>query len=133
MSIQEPVSPWEKKQKEGWEAVWQNPKTQSLISYFSSCSSSIPLTSLKDFQQDFLSDLKSFSFLKERKILYQGQEAHRINLRSSKFQGKRKQMVILLFKKEKCFYVLSFLAHSPDALLKDIKIFDQFIEGFKVL
>lgn len=133
MSFQEPVSPWRKTQKAGWEAVWQHPKSQSLISYFSSCSSSIPFTSLSDFQQDFLSGLQSFSFLKESKILYQGQKAHRINLRSSKFQGKRKQMIILLFKKEDCFYVLSFLVHSSGALSKDIKIFDQFIEGFKVL
>ena len=119
-------------QKEGWETVWQHPRTRSFISYFSSCSSSIPLTSLRDFQQDFLSGLQSFSFLKESKISYQGQEAHRIHLRSPKVQGKRKQMRILLFKKEECFYVLSFLAHSAGALSKDIRIFDQFIDGFKV-
>jgi len=111
--------------------VWQHPKSQSLISYLSSCSSSIPLTSLRDFQQDLLSGLQSFSLLKERKVMYQGEKAHRINLKTSKPQAKRKQMTILLFKKEGCFYVLSFLAHSSSALSKDIEIFDQFIKGFK--
>ena len=119
-------------QKKGWEAVWQHPKSQSVISYFSSCSSSVPLTSLRDFQQDFLSGLQSFSLLKESKTLYQGQEAHRIHLRSSKVQGKRKQMRLVLFKKGECFYVLNFLAYSAGALSKDIRIFDQFIDGFKV-
>ncbi len=133
VSFQQLSSPWEKKKKEGWEAVWQNPNNQSLISYFSSCSSSIPFTSLKDFQQDFLSGLKSVRLLKQKKIFYQKQKAHRLSLRNSGSHKQQHRMEILLFKKEQCFYVLSFLAHSHKALLKDVKIFNQFIKGFKVL
>ena len=133
VSVQELASPWKKKQKEGWEAVWQNSKSQSLISYLSNCSSSNIFTSLKDFQQDFLSGLRSFRFLKRNKIIHQGQSAHRLSLKSVNSLKKIKQMEILLFKKEKCFYVLSFLGHSPSTLLEDIKTFNQFIKGFKVL
>ena len=133
VSFQHPLSPWEKKKKEGWEAVWQNPKNQSLISYFSSCSSSTPFTSLKDFQQDFLSGLKSVRLLKKKKILYQKQKARRLSLKNFGSQKKQHHMEILLFKKEKCFYVLSLLVPSHKVLLEEIKTFNQFIEEFKVL
>ena len=127
-----PPEPYKRAVKEGMDAAWVSSKSNNTLSFFSNCSSANRFTSLKHFQKDLLSDLKDFHILNHKKTTHQGQKTHHLKLNNTHSSKRKINIDIFFFKKENCFYVISFLvSSSQNSDSNEIKIFEDFISEFR--
>jgi len=124
-----PPSPYENIKKEGMDVSWENPTNKSVLSFFSNCSVASRFITLKQFQKELLEGLKGFEVLSQKETSHQEAKAHSLYLEN--LVGKAIYMKLLIFKTEKCFYTLSFLALDKKHILEE-RVFDNFIKGFRV-
>ena len=129
--FQPPPEPYKRVEKEEMDMVWENPENKSTLSFFSNCSRVTRFVPLKQFQKELLDGLKTFQVRSQVETEHQDQKAVYLLLSESGSRSQIMNMEIFLFKKEKCFYVLSFL--KP--LLKEhnidqVSVFENFIKGF---
>ncbi len=127
-----PPLPYKKAQHTNLDALWENAKNKSSLSFFSNCSSSLPFTSLKDLQENILSDLRSFYIFNREKKTHQGQPARYLKLTELNPKKRKKQIELFLFKKGSCFYVLNFIFPKQAKATVDKTIFNNFINAFRV-
>ncbi len=129
--FQPPPEPYQKVEKEEMDMAWENPENNSTLSFFSNCSRVTRFVPLKQFQKELLDGLKTFQVRSQKETEHQDQKAVYLLLSESGSGSQIMSMEIFLFKKEKCFYVLSFL--KP--LLKEynidqVSVFENFVKGF---
>ena len=130
--FQAPSAPYKEMIKEGMDFSWENPKNDNTLSFFSNCSFASQFVSLEQFQKELLEGLKSFRLIDQKQTVHQAQKAHHLYL--SQFGSKKQtiDMEIFLFKKEDCFYVLSFLgSHLSKHESHQIQVFKKFIREFR--
>ena len=129
-----PPSPYKSVSKKGMDASWHNTENNSSISFFSNCFPHESWTPLSQFQQEILSELKSFRIIKTKKTTHKNEKAHHLWLKNSHRQNSTSQqyMQLLLFKKSNCFYVLASLTRGPKQK-KNEQTFQDFIQGFEIL
>ena len=128
--FQTPPPPYQKTTKKGMDFAYENSQNKSIIAFFSNCSASTRWIALTEFQKDLLDSL-NFQVKTHRETTHQNQKAFRISLTKNQERAKGKapqQMELLLFKKETCFYALSFLHPHLTEGLGD---FTHFIKEFK--
>ncbi len=131
--FQAPPKPYRKIVKKGMDFAWENSENGHTISFFSNCSSSTQFTSIEQFQKELLEELKTFRILSQNEIRHQNQKARRLHLEQKSFEKKKMNIKLLLFKKEDCFYTLSFLTSSSSQkdTLDHQQEFENFIEEFR--
>ena len=128
--FKEPPSEYKKKSQKGLDVLWENPTDKSSLSFFSNCSEAHQFTSLGQFQSEILEGLRAFRIIRREQKIHQGQLAHQISLVKTKKQ--KISLQLFLFKKEKCFYTLSFLIPETKTItLKQQQIFKDFIREFR--
>ena len=131
--FQPPSSPYKKVIKKGMDLAWENPKTGDTLSFFSNCSTAVEFSSVAHFQKELLDGLKKFRVLSQRRGLHQGLRARFVSLKQLSSSPEKMNMRLFLFKKENCFYAVSFLtvpsakADSPGRQ----KVFEKFIREFR--
>ena len=127
-----PPPPYKKWAKKGVDAFWKAPKNGSILSFFSNCSSTAPFASLEQFQKDILEDLKRFRVIYRDKTQHQGQKARYLKLSQLGAENLKITVELFLFKKESCFYALSFLSHgTKNPLSFKTLVFKNFIQEFR--
>lgn len=132
VTFKAPPELYKKAVKGGMDAVWVHSNNNDTLSFFSNCSSANRFTSLKDFQEDLLSDLKDFRIVNHKKTTHQGQKAHHLKLSKTYSSEEKTSIDIFFFKKNNCFYVISFLvpsAKSDDS--SKMSVFEGFISEFR--
>ena len=132
--FQAPPPPYKQVTKKGMDFAWEHPKTGNTLSFFSNCSSAVEFTSLKPLKKDLLDGLKGFHLLSQSAGSHQGLPARRLFLKQKARSLRQKMSVtVFLFKKENCFYTVSFLAVlSSKAYIPDRqKVFEDFVREFR--
>ena len=130
--FQAPSAPYKEMVKEGMDVSWENPKNNNTLSFFSNCSFAHQFISLKQFQKELLDGLKSFRLINQKQTIHQDQKAYHLYLSQLELKNQTIGMEIFLFKKEDCFYVLSFLASTVSGRgSRQVQIFKNFIREFR--
>ncbi len=130
--FQAPPAPYKETVKEGMDFSWENPKNDDTLSFFSNCSFANQFVSLESFQKELLDGLNSFRLIDQNQTVHQGQKAYHLYLSQSGLKKQTIGMEIFLFKKEDCFYVLSFLkSHLSKPESHQVQVFKKFIREFR--
>ena len=130
--FQAPNPPYQKIETNTADKAWQNPKNGNTISFISNCSYSNQLMPLKNIQTQILSDLNNFHIVSEHTTSHQNQKALSWIMKNKHKKTNKLQTIktkMLLFKKQDCFYAISFVSSPPHT--ESSHIFDNFIKGFK--
>ena len=130
LKFQPPPAPYKKVIKKGMDLAWENPKTGDTLSVFSNCSSAVEFSSLAHFQKELLEGLKKFRVVSQKEGLHQGLKARFLFLQLWPPSLKKMTMPLFLFKKQNCFYAVSFLNVSSSAHDRQ-KVFEPFIKEFR--
>ena len=129
--FQAPPAPYKLVPQKKMDARWENPADRTALSFFSNCSAVADYTSLKKFQQEILTGLPTFYVTYKKKTSHQNQEAYYLQLKSRRaFKKQKKTMELFLFKKDKCFYALSFLSPQYRGRVKKSPDFKVFVQRF---
>ncbi len=131
--FQPPPEPYKKVIKKGMDLAWENPKTGDTLSFFSNCSTAVEFSSVTDFQKELLDGLKKFRVSSQRSGLHQGLTARFVSLKRFFSSPEKMNMHLFLFKKENCFYTVSFLTVSSAKadFPNRQKVFETFIREFR--
>jgi hypothetical protein len=128
VSFTAPSSPYQILKSTEVDQAWQSPQNGNTIAYFSECNTNIE-TSLDSLAEE------NFSALTEAKV----QKVEKKNtgeidsieaMAEGQVDGTKMNLALLIFKKNKCSYVLSFMA-KPKNFNQDFNIFEKFKGDFR--
>ena len=125
-AYQPPPPPFQFQKSENLDALWWNPKTQSSISYFSSCPKT-GLPSLKEIERGVLSEVENYQILQTQ----QTKNTRRTKIQISDSGGGKTLNSIHTLKTSGCFYILNFVSGSRENFKKDEPVFQKFTARFK--
>lgn len=127
VKFNEPAAPFQKDAKEDVDGAWQNPKNGNVISFLSDCGdkSDPPLDHIVQGTLSGLNDLKIES---EESPMYQGRGARRV-LASGKVDGVPSQIDLMVFKRNTCIYILSYVGVQK-SFPENRQAFQGFLDGF---
>lgn len=128
LSVREPSAPFAKDAQPDVDAAWKNPRNGNMISYLSDCSdpSDPPLDHIV---QSTLSGLSQLQYEGNSSPTFQGREARRV-LASGKVDGVPTEIELLVFKRNMCTYILSYVG-VHNSFAENRADFQKFIDGFK--
>lgn len=128
ISLRAPSSPFTKQSRDDVDAAWKNESNGNVISYISDCQdpSDPPLDSIV---QGVLSGLNQLEIDSRETVTIQGREGRRVSA-SGKVDGVPSKIDLLVFKRNTCIYVLSYVGVS-EAFAADRARFQSFVEGFR--
>lgn len=109
--------------------AWKNPKNGNSISYLSECNS-VADPSLETIFEGLISSIGQAKTLKKENLTYNGREALRTNV-SGQVDGVQSQLSLLVFKKNNCTYILSYIA-TQTFFGQNIADFEKFLSEFEV-
>lgn len=123
-----PPDPFQAEERTDVDAAWKNKKNGNVISFLSDCKdpSDPPLDQIVSGVMSGLSEIKYES---EDSPLVQEREGRRV-LASGKVDGVPTQIDLLVFKRNHCIYVLSYVGVKK-AFAADREHFNRFVQGFK--
>lgn len=124
----EPGKPFSKKSIEDVDAAWKNEANGNSISYVSDCKD-VTDPSLDQITGGLLGGLSGVKREIDEIVTIQGREGKRV-LASGKVDGVPTHIDLLVFKRNQCIYILSYVGVSK-AFATDRGAFNKFIEGFR--
>jgi hypothetical protein len=127
VQIKEPAAPFQKETREDVDQSWRHKQNGNAISYISDCQDASD-PDLDTIANGVLSGLSNAVYDSKEDLEFRQREAKRI-LAHGKVDGVPTSVDLLVFKKNRCIYVLSYVALSM-SYQTNKKDFDQFIEGF---
>ncbi|NJL23736.1 MAG: hypothetical protein HC902_00155 [Calothrix sp. SM1_5_4] len=128
VSYKEPGQPFVKEQRSDVDASWQNPRNGNVISFITDCKDpSDP--SLQSIVGGMLAGLPGLKIESDQEQMVQGREGRRV-LASGKVDGVPSQTDLLVFKRNQCIYVLSYVGVKK-SFNEDRAEFERFIQGFR--
>ena len=131
VTFQSPPASYKEVKKEGMDRAWESVEDRSTLSFFSNCSGVVRFTPLTQFQKELLGDLKTFQLQNQIEVKHQGQKAFHSLMSELDAGSQTMNMELFVFKKDNCFYVLSFLKSLMKEDNTDQKqVFENFIKGF---
>ncbi len=123
-----PHSRFSKESRQDVDAAWKNNANGNVISYLSDCKDpSDP--SLDSILQGVLSGVSELQPVSRQTITHQAREARRVVV-SGKVDGVPTMMDLMVFKRNQCIYILSYLG-VQSSFAADQSQFNTFIEGFR--
>jgi hypothetical protein len=127
IKVKEPASPFMKDPQEEVDASWKNPKNGNVISYLSDCSDKTD-PPLDHIVQGTLSGLNDLHFDSTESPMVQSREARRV-VASGKVDGVPSQIELLVFKRNMCIYILSYVGVKK-TFAENRREFQAFLDGF---
>lgn len=124
----EPGKPFSVKSVKDVDAVWKNEANGNSISYVSDCKD-VTDPSLDQITNGLLGGLRGAKRESDETVMVQGREGKRV-LVSGKVDGVPTQVDLLVFKRNHCIYILSYVGVS-NAFATDRGAFNKFVEGFR--
>ncbi len=124
----EPGKPFEKQSIDHVDAAWKNESNGNAISYVSDCKDATD-PSLDYIVNGLLGGLSAVKRERDETVEIQGREGKRV-LASGKVDGVPTQIDLLVFKRNQCIYILSYVGVAK-AFALDHAAFDKFIVGFR--
>jgi hypothetical protein len=128
VQITQPSKPFETESRKDVDAAWKNPKNGNLISYMTDCQDEND-PGLDNIVQGALSGLTDLRYDKKESPTLDNREARRV-LVSGKVDGVPSQIDLVVFKRDSCIYILSFVGVQK-SFGQDQGQFDKFVEGFR--
>lgn len=129
IDVAAPASPFEEVTADHVDRAWRNTKNGNTISYLSECNLKIEPT-LEDIKKGVISDLMNASLVNEENLLFNRRQALASEL-SGKIDGVDTRIDLLIFKKNSCTYILTYVALST-TYTENKQTFETFKTGFKV-
>jgi hypothetical protein len=126
--FKDPSAPFEKISIAQVDSAWKNPKSGTILSYFSECAHTDP--TLESIRDELVRELGNGVIENEKQLLVQNRDALRILARGA-VDGVKSTLDLLTFKKDGCIYILTLVGGNqiqPD----DQKKFESFIANFEV-
>ena len=122
-----PQKPYTEMKNELVDNSWKNPVNGNSISYFSECSvaNEIALDALK---MRPLSGIDNLQIKKETQLTFNGRKSVR-TVYTGDVDGVESQFEILVFKKNSCSYILTYVA-LPKTFAEDLPTFEKFLSTF---
>lgn len=124
-----PGLPFSKAESEYVDHSWQSSKNGNNISYISDCDTSSDPT-LQNLLNNLTHEIENLKTLKSELINYNSREALRTRL-SGNVDGIQTQFEILIFKKDRCTYILNYAARES-AFNDNLNDFNLFVKDFTV-
>ena len=123
----EPPKPFAKESREDVDAFWRNSKNGNSIAFLSDCGDASD-PDLDTIASGIFNGIKNLEYKSNQNLTYRNREAKRV-LAQGQVDGVPTLTDLLVFKKNRCIYVLSYVsvATSHDANTSD---FEHFIQGF---
>lgn len=128
VSFSEPTKPFARDSRSDVDGAWKNPKNGNLISFLTDCQDESD-PSLDSIVQGTLTGVSALKFEKTDSPTVQGREGRR-TLASGKVDGVPTQVDLLVFKRDSCIYILSYVG-VQSSFAENHAQFDRFISGFK--
>lgn len=128
VELKEPGKPFTKQSLEDVDAAWKNELNGNAISYVSDCKDTTD-PSLEYIMTGLLGGIRDVKRETDETVTVQGREGKRV-LASGKVDGVPTQMDFLVFKRNQCIYILSYVGVQK-AFAADRPAFNKFIEGFR--
>ena len=108
--------------------AWKNNKNGNSISFLSECGNSNDPT-LEKIREGILSNLGNTKIISETSLKFNGRNALNSTV-SSSIDGVDTKSEILIFKKNSCIYVITYVALDP-SFDEDLEVFQKFLLEFK--
>lgn len=128
VEFNEPAKPFSKKSVEDVDAAWKNESNGNSISYVSDCKDATD-PSLDQITGGLLGGLSGVKRESDETVTVQGREGKRV-LATGKVDGVPTHIDLLVFKRNQCIYILSYVGVSK-AFAVDRGAFNKFVEGFR--
>lgn len=128
VNYSEPNKPFTKESRSDVDGAWKNSKNGNLISFLTDCQDESD-PSLDSIVQGTLTGVSALNIEKKDSPTVQGREGRRI-LASGKVDGVPTQIDLLVFKRDSCIYILSYVG-VQSAFAADHSQFDRFVNGFR--
>jgi hypothetical protein len=128
VDLKEPGQPFTKQSIDDVDAAWKNESNGNAISYVSDCRDTTD-PSLDSIMTGLLSGIREVKRETDETVTVQGREGKRV-LASGKVDGVPTQLDLLVFKRNQCIYILSYVGVKT-AFMSDRPAFNKFIEGFR--
>lgn len=122
-----PGSPFDTFEASHVDKAWKNKRNGNSISFLSDCSASSD-PSLENLTQTILNDFSGHQIVAQRNLQYNGRQALHSTV-SGSVDGVPSKFDILVFKKNSCIYVLTYVAVAS-TYDQDAATFEKFIRGF---
>lgn len=124
-----PGKPFEEFKTELVDNAWKNPKNGNSISFLSECNSAADPT-LETIYKGLISSIDRAESQNKNNITYNGREALRSTV-SGYVDGVQSKFDLLVFKKNNCTYILSYVA-TEKFFSENLGAFEKFTENFVV-
>ena len=124
----EPAEPFKVISDKTADLAWSSKATGNSISVLSDCTSNDSAT--EQIKLDTINSLSKLKVIKDEVITYNGREALSSHV-SGELDGVPVQMKVLVFKKNSCSFLISYVGVKKH-FEKDLDKFNRFVEGFKV-
>lgn len=128
VEVNEPGKPFSKQSLEDVDAAWKNESNGNSISYVSDCKDSTD-PSLEYIVTGLLGGVSGVKRESDETVTVQGREGKRV-LASGKVDGVPTLIDMLVFKRNQCIYILSYVGVKA-AFQMDQSAFNKFVEGFR--
>jgi hypothetical protein len=128
VEIKEPARPFAKDSQPDVDAAWKNAQNGNVISYLSYCNDPAD-PPLDQIVQSTLTGLSDLHIESNESPMMQGRAARRV-LASGKVDGVASEIELLVFKRNMCTYILSYVGVKT-AFAQNRGDFQHFIDGFR--
>lgn len=128
VSFSEPSTPFTKQSRKDVDGAWKNSRNGNMISYLSDCQDESD-PALDYIVQGALTGVSELKFDKRDDLTIQGREGRRV-LARGKVDGVPSAMDLLVFKRDNCIYILSYVG-VQSAFGDNREQFNRFVEGFR--
>lgn len=122
-----PQTPFEKVSRDDVDASWRNPKNGNSIAFISDCQDASD-PDLDTIASGIFNGIKNLEYKSDENLTYRSREAKRI-LAHGKVDGVPTFTDLLIFKKNRCIYVLSYVS-LDSTRAANTQDFERFIQGF---
>lgn len=129
LTFHSPGKPFLKIDSPNSDTAWVSESQGNTISYLSECQLNNEMN-LDQIESDSLSIINELQILDSKKIEYNQREA-KLTLAQGKVDGVMIKVQLLIFKKNNCNFVLSYIGVEKN-FEKEIQFFDQFKQSFAV-
>lgn len=129
VTYSEPTSPFKSTKPQEFDKVWLSEKTSNTISYLSECENPMD-PSLKQIEGESLSALGKLKVENSVSANFNNRESL-ITTATGEVDGIPAKLKLVIFKRNNCIYTLTYAGVEKN-FDSEIRIFDQFIESFKV-
>lgn len=128
VEVHDPAKPFKKDDQPEVDAAWKNSKNGNVISYLSYCNDPTD-PPLDQIVQSTLTGLADLHYDSNESPMVQGRAGRRV-VASGKVDGVASQIELLVFKRNMCTYILSYVG-VKSAFAENRADFQRFVEGFK--